>query len=152
MPTYVCTAQDGSLTKDQKAQIAAEITRVHNDVTGAPRFFVQVLFNDLNAGNQFIGGAPPASSQVWIHGDIRAGRSEQDKGRLLLDILRGFSRISGVPEADVWVYLTEVPAKNMAEFGQILPEPGGEEAWMAALPQAEQNRLRKIGVGSDFTL
>jgi phenylpyruvate tautomerase PptA (4-oxalocrotonate tautomerase family) len=62
MPTYVCTAQDGSLTKDQKAQIAAEITRVHNDVTGAPRFFVQVLFNDLKAGNQFIGGAPPASS------------------------------------------------------------------------------------------
>jgi hypothetical protein len=32
----------------------------------------------------------------------------------------------------VWVYLTEVPAKNMAEFGQILPKPGGEEAWMAA--------------------
>jgi hypothetical protein len=40
----------------------------------------------------------------------------------------------------------------MAEFGQILPEPGGEEAWMSALPQAEQNRLRKIGVGADFTL
>jgi phenylpyruvate tautomerase PptA (4-oxalocrotonate tautomerase family) len=146
MPTYICTAKDGSLTTDKKARIAAEITRVHNEVTGAPRFFVQVLFNDLKAGNQFIGGAPPASRQMWIHGDIRTGRSEQDKARLLLlDILRGFSRISGVPEVDVWVYLNEVPAKNMAEFGRILPEPGGEEAWMAALPQAEQNRLRKIG-------
>ena len=35
MPTYICTAQDGSLTTDQKARIAAEITRVHNEVTGA---------------------------------------------------------------------------------------------------------------------
>jgi hypothetical protein len=57
-----------------------------------------------------------------------------------------------VPEADVWVYLTELPAKNMAEFGQVLPEPGGEEAWMAALPQAEQDRLQKLGVVADFTL
>ncbi len=152
MPTYACTARDGALTKEQKAQIAAEITRVHNDVTGAPRFFVQVLFNDLKTGSQFIGGTPPPSGQVWIRGDIRAGRSEQDKRRLLLDILHGFSRISGVPEADVWVYLTELPAKNMAEFGQVLPEPGGEEAWMAALPQAEQDRLRKMGLGADFTL
>lgn len=152
MPTYICTARDGALTKDQKAQIATEITRVHNNVTGAPRFFVQVLFNDLKAGSQFIGGARPPSDQVWIRGDIRAGRSEQDKARLLLDILHGFSRISGVPEADVWVYLTELPAKNMAEFGQVLPEPGAEEAWMAALPQAEQDRMRKMGLGADFTL
>jgi phenylpyruvate tautomerase PptA (4-oxalocrotonate tautomerase family) len=152
MPTYVCTARDGALTKEQKAQVAAEITRVHNEVTGAPRFFVQVLFNDLKVGNQFIGGVQPLSDQVWIRGDIRAGRSEHDKGRLLLDILRGFSRISGVPEADVWVYLTELPAKNMAEFGQVLPEPGAEDAWLAALPQAEQGRLRKMGVGADFKL
>jgi hypothetical protein len=40
----------------------------------------------------------------------------------------------------------------MAEFGQVLPEPGGEEAWMAALPQAEQDRMRMMGVGADFTL
>jgi phenylpyruvate tautomerase PptA (4-oxalocrotonate tautomerase family) len=152
MPTYVCTARDGALTQEQKARIAAEITRVHNEVTGAPRFFVQVLFSDLKVGNQFIGGAQPPSNQAWIRGDIRAGRSEQDKGRLLLGLLRGFSRISGVPEADVWVYLTELPAKNMAEFGQVLPEPGAEEAWLAALPQAEQNRLHKLGVASDFTL
>ncbi len=152
MPTYVCTARDGALTQEQKARIAAEITRVHNEVTGAPRFFVQVLFNDLKVGNQFIGGAQPPSNQVWIRGDIRAGRSEQDKGRLLLGLLRSFSRISGVPEADVWVYLTELPAKNMAEFGQVLPAPGAEEAWMAALPQAEQDRLRKLGVTPDFTL
>ena len=152
MPTYICTAREGALTKEQKAQIAAEITRVHNEVTGAPRFFVQVLFNDLTVGNQFIGGAQLPSDQVWIRGDIRAGRSEHDKGRLLLDILRGFSLISGVPEADVWVYLTELPAKNMAEFGQVLPEPGAEDAWLAALPQAERDRLHKLGGAADFTL
>jgi phenylpyruvate tautomerase PptA (4-oxalocrotonate tautomerase family) len=144
MPTYICAAREGSLTEDQKAQIAEEITRVHNEVTGAPRFFVKVLFNDLKPGGQFIGGAQ-RSDQVWIHGDIRAGRSEQDKARLMLDILRGFSGISGMPEADVWIYLDELPAKNMAEFGQVLPEPGGEAAWMAALPQALQDRLRKMG-------
>ncbi len=145
MPTYICSARDGLLTKDQKAQIAEEITRVHNEVTGAPRFFVQVLFNDLKPGSQFIGGVRRSVDQVWISGDIRAGRNQHDKGKLRLDILRGFSRISGVPEVDVWVYLNELPARNMAEFGQMLPEPGGEEAWIAALPQALQDRLRKLG-------
>jgi len=145
MPTYICAAREGSLTKGQKAEIAELITRVHNEVTGAPRSFVQVLFGDLKPGSQFIGGMRPSADQVWINGDIRAGRSERDKSKLMLDILRGFSRISGVPEADVWVYLNELPPKNMAEFGQVLPEPGGEEAWMAALPQDLRDKLRKMG-------
>jgi phenylpyruvate tautomerase PptA (4-oxalocrotonate tautomerase family) len=145
MPTYICAAREGLLTKDQKAEIAENITRIHHEVTGAPRFFVQVLFNDLKPSSQFIGGALRSVDQVWISGDIRAGRSQDDKSKLMLDILRAFSRISGVPETDVWVYLNDLPARNMAEFGQVLPEPGGEEAWMAALPQALQERLRKMG-------
>jgi hypothetical protein len=40
----------------------------------------------------------------------------------------------------------------MAEFGQVLPEPAGEEPWMAAHAQTEQDRMRKMGVGTHFSL
>jgi phenylpyruvate tautomerase PptA (4-oxalocrotonate tautomerase family) len=36
MPTYVCTVMEGRLSTDQKSRIAAEITRIHSEVTGTP--------------------------------------------------------------------------------------------------------------------
>ncbi len=72
MPTYVCSVRAGSLTQPQKTAIAEAITRRHSEATGAPTFFVQVVV-DENAGARFLGGSP-ADDQIWIRGDIRAGR------------------------------------------------------------------------------
>jgi len=47
MPTYVCTAREGQLSPDQKSRIAAAVTRIHSEVTGAPKFFAQVIFEEV---------------------------------------------------------------------------------------------------------
>jgi hypothetical protein len=35
----------------------------------------------------------------------------------------------------------------MVEFGHVLPEPGGEPAWTAALPQSDREMMQAIGSG-----
>src|SRR5271168_5297223 len=132
MPTYVCTVCGSKLTARQKREIAGEITRVHSELTGAPRFFAQVFFQAPAAGDHFIGGAPSQGPQASIRGAIRAGRSPEVKRKLLLAIVEGFHRISRIPASGIWVYLNELPAGQMAEFGRVLPEAGAEAEWMAA--------------------
>jgi phenylpyruvate tautomerase PptA (4-oxalocrotonate tautomerase family) len=79
MPTYFCTTLEGRLTAEQKGKIAGEITRVHCEVTGAPSFFAQVIFDEVKPGNYFMGGAPLKHDQLFIYGHIRSGRAAVDK-------------------------------------------------------------------------
>jgi hypothetical protein len=46
---------------------------------------------------------------------------------------------------DVWVYVGELPARQMIEFGHLLPEPGDEPAWTAALSAADREFMQSIG-------
>jgi hypothetical protein len=66
--------------------MAREITRVHNEVTGATLYFAQVIFHEVAAGNYFVGGKPLTDDQIFLHGQIRAGRSAIDRKRLLLSL------------------------------------------------------------------
>src|ERR1700743_792805 len=126
MPTYHCTATAGLLSPQQKSDIAKEITRLHNAVTGAASFFAQVIFHEVPKENYFMGGAALASDSIFVHGFIRAGRSVPDRQRLTSDIVEAISQLSGLKKRLVWAYLTEIPARQMAEYGHILPEPGDE--------------------------
>ena len=54
------------------------------------------------------------------------------------------SKIAEVPTSDVWVYLNNLEAYDMAEFGQILPEPGKEQEWFEALSPELQKELLKL--------
>jgi phenylpyruvate tautomerase PptA (4-oxalocrotonate tautomerase family) len=58
MPTYFCTTVERRLTAEQKSRIAGEITRIHCEVTRAPSFFAQVIFQEVKHGNYLMGGAP----------------------------------------------------------------------------------------------
>jgi phenylpyruvate tautomerase PptA (4-oxalocrotonate tautomerase family) len=57
MPTYFCLSPSGRLTTEQKRKIAGEITRIPGEVTGAPSFFAQVIFHEVNPSDWFIGGS-----------------------------------------------------------------------------------------------
>lgn len=145
MPTYTVTAQAGRLNAGHKADIAAAITRVHNRVTGAPTYFAQVLFVDVAPGNYFIGGVPLAADQVFVHGQIRAGRSVADKDQLIAGMLKEVAEAAGAAQHAVWVYILDLLPRQMVEFGHVLPEPGGEAAWTAALPPEDRERMERIG-------
>lgn len=152
MPTYLCTYRRDGLSEPQKARIAEAITRAHSEETGAPASFVQVVFSAQSASDAFVGGAPAPAGQMWIRGDIRAGRTEVQKRALMLRIMRAVGGITGTAESEIWVYLCDLTPTDMVEFGRVLPLPGAEEAWLAALPQHLRDRLSGLGVPDSFTL
>jgi phenylpyruvate tautomerase PptA (4-oxalocrotonate tautomerase family) len=141
MPTYVCTGSARQMTASQKAKIATVIGKIHHEETGGPLYFVQVIFRSLETESHYIAGQVATASQLWIRGDIRAGRSEAQKHRIITRLLQEVSAISSTAAENVWVYLNDVPAGNIAEYGRVLPEPDEEQAWFADLPDALRQRL-----------
>jgi phenylpyruvate tautomerase PptA (4-oxalocrotonate tautomerase family) len=146
MPTYNVIAPEGRLSAEQKSKIAVGITRTHNEVTNAPLYFAQVIFYEIKPGNYFVGGTPLTGDQVFVHGNIRSGRSPADKRTLLTKLVTVVANAASTTENHVWVYIAELPPAQMAEFGHVLPEPGGEAAWTEALPKADRERMQAIGI------
>jgi phenylpyruvate tautomerase PptA (4-oxalocrotonate tautomerase family) len=139
MPLYQCFIQEGSITEASRAEIASEITRLHVEATGAPRAFVNVLFFDVPRGHMFTGAAP--SSHSIIDGTIRAGRTLEVRQQLLKDLSQMWTRVTGQPEQELIVGLTEVDASSVMEAGLIFPQPGQEAEWL------EQNRDKLAALG-----
>lgn len=145
MPTYIVSATNGLLLDDAKAGIASEITRAHSQATGAQSFFAQVMFNDIARGAHFMGGKQIDSKQVFVHGHIRAGRTPEQKASLLREIVESLHRITQLEKRYLWVYLSELPPANMIEYGQVLPQPGTEDAWLQSLPEEDRAYLLSLG-------
>jgi len=144
MPTYVCFAYPDRLSPGQMEKIAEAITRVHSEEAVAPGYLVQVVFQPLAASRHFVGGAPGPQGQIWIRGDIRAGRTEAQRTRLQLRLAEEVGAIAGSAPEDLWIYLNEMQPRNMMEFGHLLPEPGAEGEWFRALPENLRTRLGRL--------
>jgi phenylpyruvate tautomerase PptA (4-oxalocrotonate tautomerase family) len=144
MPTYIVSAASGRLSDDAKKRIAEEITRIHNQATGAQSFFAQVIFNEVPQGNHFVGGNPLRSEQIFVHGHIRAGRSAERKRELLEGIVDAISKITSVAKRFVWAYLSELPPAQMIEYGHVLPEPGSEQSRLSSLPAEDRDYMQSV--------
>jgi len=142
MPTYIVTAPQGRLSAAQKTMLAEEITRVHCEMTGAPSYFAQVIFHDVPEGNYFVGGKPlKGLDHVYLHGTIRGGRDSATKELMLVELMRVVSKSAQLEEHCIQVYLSDIPARQVLEFGKILPLPGEEAAWFDSIPQSLRDRL-----------
>lgn len=144
MPTYFCSTAAGRLDSSQREKIARAITTIHSEEGKAPRYFVQVLFNDVPLHSHFIGGEPAPDGLIWIRADIRSGRSNEQKTAIMNRIANDVSMIADVGQEEVWVYISDIPAAGVLEFGQVLPLPGEEKAWFDALPSTLQARLKNL--------
>lgn len=144
MPTYSCLAHAGRLTSEKKREIAAIIGKIHREEAKAPGFFVQVIFQEIGADSHFIADKPASSDQIWIRGDIRAGRTKEQKSRLLTRMAREVGAACNTSEENVWVYLCDIPEYNICEYGQVLPAPGHEAAWLESLPPDLRKRLLEM--------
>jgi phenylpyruvate tautomerase PptA (4-oxalocrotonate tautomerase family) len=152
MPTYVCSVPKQLLSAQQKTLMAQKITQAHHEATGAPAYFVQVMIEERENSSLFLGGEPQGD-HLWIRGDIRAGRSAVQRAALMQSILREVARIAGIDESRIWIYLCNLEAGDMIEYGHILPLPGQEQQWFDELPAALQQRLMALGVDKGgFTL
>jgi phenylpyruvate tautomerase PptA (4-oxalocrotonate tautomerase family) len=141
MPTYSCWATAGTIPVEARKRVVDALTEIHHEVGVAPRYFVQVVFNDLTPGSIYLAGQEADANHVWIRADIRAGRTDAQKHELLRRITTEVGGIVGAPPEEVWVYLNDIPGSNIAEYGRPLPDPGAEDQWFAALPQELQQRL-----------
>ncbi len=152
MPTYVCKVPPRLLSDDQKSRLARAIAQRHSEATGAPVFFVQVEIDESTERTRYLGGLP-SDAHIWIRADIRSGRSAEIRQRLMLSIMHDVSDITGVAERDIWVYVCNLDATDMVEFGHVLPAPGKEREWFEALPEDLQKYLETLGAQkSSFTL
>src|ERR1700747_837983 len=141
MPTYFCSAAAGRLTSAQKADIVNSITTIHHEETGAARYLVLVIFQDIVPGNCYLGDRPAPADQIWIRGDIRSGRTNEQKSQMLRRIMHDVGKAGSATERAVWLYLRALPAEKLTEDGRILPHPGKEDAWFSSLPDATRKRL-----------
>lgn len=141
MPTYICTARPGLISDQQKRDIVAMLMTNHTHFTGAPGYFVQVIFNETNGMTRFVAGKP-ADDHIWVRGDFRTGRTEKQRSDLCLSFMRDMSKITGVHESKIWVYINNMEPTDMIEYGQLLPLPGKEGEWFEGLDPQVQAELK----------
>lgn len=144
MPTYVVSAVEGRFAPEQKARLAEAITSVHCSATGAPRFLVQVIFSDIAVGNYFIGGKTLKFDNVLVHGHIEGGRPSEATKLLLAELLYAVALISETDRSAVQIFIVDVPALQVAEWGQVIPKAGDEAAWESTLPDDVRRRTKLV--------
>lgn len=129
MPNYTCTTVESVLDSNIKAELAAEIARIHSEINHVPAQYVNVLFTELPTENVYSGGRP--SEPLIINGWVRDGHPDAEATRLALAIADAASRVAGLPPERVTVVFQSSPAHYAVEGGRVLPAPGEEAAWVA---------------------
>ena len=143
MPTYRCSVPSKFLSDEQKDRIAIAIGHRHSEATGAPSFFAQVIVEENPSTRRYLGGKP-SDDHIWIRGDVRAGRSEEVRQGLIVNITRDVSAIAKIPSESIWVYLCNLEPTDMVEYGHVLPPPGKEQEWFEGLPVSLQSFLKGL--------
>ena len=125
MPLYLCNTVKGAISDAAKPKIAADITRIHCAVTGAPAQFVHAFFVEEDA-------APPLGGKsAVLFGSIRGGRTDAQKAQIVSEMLQSIQTHAGLDREDVGMLTTDVPASWAFEGGEVMPEPGEEAEWLA---------------------
>ncbi len=138
MPTYVCYLPRDRFSPDQKRQIVDAITFRHSEATGAPSYFVQVVIEEVQA-DRYLGGEK-TSDHIWVRGDIRTGRTEEQRTGLMTKMMKDISLITSVRQENIWIYLCNLDPTDMIEYGHVLPAPGQEKAWFESLRWEQQRQ------------
>ena len=138
MPTYNCHVAPGRLSSSQKAEVVKALSQIHSEEGKAPAYLVQVIFTDLAPENHFINGRTVSSEEIWINGVIRAGRTDDQKTAMAQRMVKEVAEICGIDKSYIWVYISDLA--KAAEFGSVLPVPGKEKGWYAALSEEVKKR------------
>lgn len=125
MPLYICNAAKGAIDNAAKPKIAADITRIHCDVTGAPPQFVHAFFVE-DAPTQPLNGKTAS-----LFGSIRAGRTDAQKAQIVSEMRASVQTHTGISLGEIAMVTADVPASWVLEGGDIMPEPGEEAEWLA---------------------
>ena len=128
MPVYTCTTAQSTLSAGTKADLAAEVTRIHSMINHVPGAYVNVVFHELPPDDVYTDGQP--SRPLLINGWVRTGHPEAQSSQLVAEVAAAATRVTGIPAKQVLVVIQNSPAHLAIEGGRVLPAPGEEEAWL----------------------
>ncbi len=117
MPMYTVSTHS-PLPENIRQPLAQLIMKIHCELTGAPKHFVQVVMS--------FGVPLEKKFSLQIFGNIRKGRSAEDIQQLTQTLKNEIATLLQKPAKAIDVSLLEVPASWVMEGGEILPEPGEE--------------------------
>lgn len=144
MPTYTVKFSNFNLSQKQKKLIANGITITHSKLTGANTFFAQVIFQKNEKKGHYMGGKLVKTKEIFLNGQIRAGRTSKLKKQLILGLRKILIDNTSLKKEFVWVYLEDLPPEQMIEYGEILPKSGHERKWFNSLTPHLRKRLKKL--------
>ena len=131
MPTYTIKYSNINLSQKQKNSIASDITNTHSKFTGANNFFAQVIFQKNEKNAHYMGGKLVKTKEIFLNGQIRAGRSSKIKKQLILGLRKVLIKNTKLRCDFIWVYLEDLLPDQMIEYGEVLPKSGYEKKWFS---------------------
>jgi len=144
MPTYFINLSNIKIKKKNKEKLAKKITKVHNEATGANKYFAQVIFNNTKLGDHYMGGKIVSKPEIFIYGNIRSGRTAKVKNKLIIGLRELIKNNTKLKKDNIWVYILDLKPNQMIEYGEILPKSGNEKKWFKNLPIKLKKRLNEI--------
>lgn len=143
MPTYTVYSAPGAFTADQEQRIARAITEAHAHATGAPRYYVQVIMGAGENCRRFVGGKP-SQQQMWIRGDIRAGRTDEQLKELMMEIVQRTAKAAKMDEEDIWIDLNEIRPAAILKYRTVFPPAGQESLWYERLSDHLKEKIKTM--------
>lgn len=120
MPLYTIVTQSDTLDASQKANLATEITSLHVELSGVPRNWVHIVFQDYPPGSGFTAGE--AAPTVSLTLSIRTGRTVEYKHTLLTRLWALLQAATAAPDDQIVIGLQELPPGDAMEMGQVMPD------------------------------
>ena len=144
MPTYIVKYSNINLSQKQKNSIANDISNTHSKFTGANTFFAQIIFQKNEKKAHFMGGKIVKTKEIFLNGQIRAGRTSKVKKELILGLRKILIKNTKLRSDFIWVYLEDLLPDQMIEYGEVLPKSGQEKKWFNSLSPSLRKRLEKM--------
>ena len=91
-----------------------------------------------------MGGKLVKNKEIFLNGQIRAGRTLVIKKKLILGLREVLTQNTKLKKDFVWVYLEDLPPQQMIEYGEILPKSGEEKKWFKSLSISLRKRLKRL--------
>ena len=91
-----------------------------------------------------MGGKLVKTKEIFLNGQIRAGRTSKVKKQLILGLRKILIKNTKLRSDFIWVYLEDLLPNQMIEYGEVLPKSGQEKKWFNSLSLSLKKRLKEL--------